>query len=391
MIKKNPIFNYERDMHQWLVEEFENIDGLGEIIIENNMHENNVENLNFINRKIIVNQQNCISALNHNYLISDDTNISIQERMILRPDLFLISRDPDGIVLVELKNRAASTRESGTELSAYTNSIVNIYPYMPNANIYYVIISSEWPSLLKNYVRNEVIWQNKNILCLKPKRVESSTKLDIVNIHDKFSNYPQRLSPKNLRGIQLCVNNYEKTEIRENILYTALEFMSDAGYRQNDNGFCLLWRDLSDSSITSHIFTIVSVCPFSFLERFKHEPAISDTIDSLKKHHDLEKQPSVEASQSFTNIVQEAQNFLDNYYNITSENPNDFEFFESRNNGRAENIAFKGWGLFGELYKELLCFQSTLDDTDGEFVSNYSKSIGFEVINEIIDFEQLKQ
>lgn len=163
------LFNSESEMQSWLEDELKNLHDFAELI-ENKDYLENPDTIagTILEKKYLNSFSETLSSLYSNVLISQNENISLSKRNILKPDLILYSGDNEGVVIIELKNAISATRQLGTEILAYANEIKSYLPLISDNDIYFVIISNEWPTLLKHFIFYEIYWQNKNIICLEP-------------------------------------------------------------------------------------------------------------------------------------------------------------------------------------------------------------------------------
>ncbi len=161
------LFKNEAAMQKWICEELHEADGLADLICNcdylDEFLPQGVEQ-----ESILRSFSSCLSALYITEPISEDENISLTRPDSLKPDLILYSAESQGMVIVELKNLAGPSREAGTELGAYACELRSYIPFLSDGDLFNVIISPVWSTLLRHYVFNEIFWQQKNLICLTP-------------------------------------------------------------------------------------------------------------------------------------------------------------------------------------------------------------------------------
>ncbi|HIF5971469.1 TPA: hypothetical protein ACX3GO_004515 [Vibrio parahaemolyticus] len=150
------MFENEKEMQAVLSNFLQKSGSLSEII-EPIMEE---KNFTFEYEKIISSYKYCIDHLVDNAIISEEKNISIFENEELKPD-FLLYSPMEAFVLIELKNNVSASRQAGTELIAYSNTLKSNFSFMSDDEVILVIISTKWNTLLSNYLFNEIVWQQK--------------------------------------------------------------------------------------------------------------------------------------------------------------------------------------------------------------------------------------
>ncbi|WP_219637484.1 hypothetical protein, partial [Vibrio parahaemolyticus] len=159
------IFADEKEMQEWLSSQLSSVDGLSSLILEQEL---SMTPANDQEKNVLATFKYCYQSLHQGVVISEDTNISLESGDIMRPDFLLYAPESESMVIIELKNFAGATRQAGTEISAYESELKTYLPYISDGDLINVIISPEWPTLLRHYVFNEIFWLRKNIICLEP-------------------------------------------------------------------------------------------------------------------------------------------------------------------------------------------------------------------------------
>lgn len=400
----NKLFENEAEMQAWLKNELDtHHDGLSELIINcDELESFNPSNLE--ENKIYISFKNCLEALHFNTIFSDNENIALSENEILKPDFVLYAPESQGIVIVELKNSANAARQAGTEISAYSAELKNHLLFLSDGDVFNVIISPEWKTLLKHHVLHEIFWKNRNILCLKPvEQGNGNIRLEILSIQELL-NIPLKYKiPKEyLCGYQICLYNYElykqKDEAerkayfdeRINQMKAALSIMAIEGERQGSHGFAFLWKDNKlvpyGTSLCPYNITIINIAPFESIERFFQTITdISELSDIQRRWIDLfiEQAPTGHGH-TFNSIANSGKQFLSSFCHPVPEGYMNWEthktiMFEDE---RADLVAFSGWGIFQSIFNDKLLNEYQNGNLGTPIDCPY---LGLETIEAIVD------
>lgn len=400
----NKLFENEAEMQAWLKNELDtHHDGLSELIINcDELESFNPSNLE--ENKIYTCFKNCLEALHLNTIFSDNENIALSESEILKPDFVLYAPESQGIVIVELKNSANAARQAGTEISAYSAELKNHLLFLSDGDVFNVIISPEWKTLLKHHVLHEIFWKNRNILCLKPvEQGNGNIRLEILSIQELL-NIPLKYKiPKEyLCGYQICLYDYElykqKDEAerkayfdeRINQMKAALSIMAIEGERQGSHGFAFLWKDNKlvpyGTSLCPYNITIINIAPFESIERFFQTITdISELSDIQRRWVDLiQEQAPTGHGHTFNSIANLGKRFLSSFCHPVPEGYMDWEthktiMFEDES---ADLVAFSGWGIFQSIFNEKLLNEYQNGNWDTPIDCPY---LGLETIETIVD------
>ena len=96
-------------------------------------------------------------------LVIANKNISLEKSERLYPDLLLFSPDTSTFFIVEIKRGDKTERETITEILAYEHELKNLFPYLSSFEVCFVIIASDYNTLLSHSIYSLSIWQNKNV------------------------------------------------------------------------------------------------------------------------------------------------------------------------------------------------------------------------------------
>ncbi|WP_167882724.1 hypothetical protein, partial [Leptospira kmetyi] len=336
------------------------------------------------------------AKLNSRLSFHKNENISLESNEILKPDLLFYSMETEGVVIVELKNSANATRQLGTEIYAYSGEVKSYVPFLSYGDIFYVIISSDWPTLLRHFIFHEIYWEEKNILCLEPIENNSKRALKIKNIPELLEDVSSlKIPQESVTGYQICLydhglykSEHDRTRLdgHLNQMKASLHVMATEGNKQNAHGFAFLWKDNREFSLAPYSITVLNLSPFSSIERFLH--AIDDLSDLTEMQERLfgivqSYDPSGHG-RSLSRIRETAENFLKHFCNPISEAYTSWVPLKDFMLENSELIAFQGWGLFEYKFSEELVNEFSKGNIQ---ISHLSPELGLKVVESLIDMD----
>ncbi|EKM15028.1 hypothetical protein VCHENC01_0648 [Vibrio harveyi] len=389
------MFENESKMQEWLVDELDGLDGLNDLI-SNSDYLDNYKPVSEEASKVLSSFKKCARSLNILDLISEDENISIERPDSLRPDFLFYSAESQGAVIVELKNISGPTREVGTELSAYSCELRSYIPHLSEGDLFHVIISNHWPTLLRHYIFHEIFWNQKNMICLQPQDTSDGIKLKIISINSILeANVGFSISERHLAGYQLCLydnnlydRNADKNRLDSHIeqMNTAIQVMSSEGHRQRSNGFAFLWKDHLDISLAPYSISIFNIAPFKSIERFLHEvDSVNDLTEMKKRFLKLTQWHAPTGhGDALQSVADSGVPFLNKFCSPRLEGFHDWVEYKPMMLKRAELLSFHCWGIFEEMRNIVLKEEYDQGNLDLEIDD---PQLGLAVINRIIDSE----
>ena len=257
-------------------------------------------------------------------LVIANKNISLEKSEGLYPDLLLFSPDTSTFFIVEIKRGNKTERETITELLAYEHELKNLFPYLSSFEVCFVIIASDYNTLLSHSIYSLAIWQNKNVLPIKIDGIESENYEDwnlSLHLPQAWSLLSQEsFNAENIFTVNLVLEDkdaYSKgvdVKSKDNnleILYRGMELIVKDAERNGVNGFVLLNR-LTSSPLANWCITIGVVNPFQFYKFTDYDSKIKDFFD---KEYSLEFIPKC-----VTEIATKSKKYLDIFYRVYFEN-----------------------------------------------------------------------
>jgi hypothetical protein len=387
------IFDSERKMQEWLSKELGRADGLADLI--DGLETLHVpEGCSWAEKAIWESYRIGTDSLNLTEILSEDENISITRRESLRPDFVLYSAETESIVLVELKNLAGATREAGTELGAYAGEVRTAIPFLSDADLIHVVVSTEWPTLLRHYVSNEIIWNGRVVVCLQPTRnAEGEVSLRLVMPSEIVEDFGLlRISERHLGGFQVCLydqglqvgtNDRSRLDGHLQQMRSGLQAMAAAGNARNGHGFAFLWRDSWKGSLAPYSITVVNFCAYQTIERFLHldigrsVPLLVSKLLTVVQ----ESQPQGHGN-ALSEITDSGTKLLEHFCSPRAEGFCSWRPLRDIMAGRAEFRSFSSWGLFASRFTEMLSTKYASGDLSTQFDCPF---LGIEVVDSLVD------
>ncbi|KGD62192.1 hypothetical protein T9A_00483 [Alcanivorax jadensis T9] len=303
----------------------------------------------------------CLESLYETVLITEEENISLFKKEQLKPDFLLFDPGFEKFVIVELKNEKNATRQAGTELGAYANAIKTHFPMIADTDVVFIVISSEWPTLLKNYLFNEIFWHKKKILCLRPILIESDfLRLECLPPNILFTNKLQtKFRSNSFSGMQYCI--YGKgihqgdpiEELDKHILQVKASFerIIRKSQQKNSHGFAFLWKDLRNGTLARYSVTFVDINPF---EKFHRQTIEIENDFSEKLYRCISEWGASGMTGTAIESMRSGGYFLDSIANPAPEGAHSWEILKEFMLERSKLISFKPFGIIADLYEEHL-------------------------------------
>ena len=387
-------FVNEAEIQHWLEREIQENEGLLECV-ENLEYLESYKAQSSAEERILESYTICMKSLPVLELIAADNNISLTKGEVLKPDLLLYAPETESLVLLEIKNDYGATRNAGTELSAYAAEARSYVPFISDGDIASVVISTQWPTLLKHSIFHEIFWMNRNIICLEPVKIGGENKLRIKAISEFLdTSMTEVVSSQYLGGYQLCLYDYglysanadkERLDSHSPQMRAALDAMAAKGNAQKGHGFAFLWKDNWSTSLAPYSITIVNFAAFQSVERFIRTVGRSEALTATQQKFVeivVEHGPQGHG-QALEEIRKSGARFLDK---ICAHRQEGFYSWEPLKRSMLDRphelVAFRSWGKFSDAYHEKLAKEY---DEDKFGTSPDCPNLGLKVIDELVD------
>lgn len=389
------IFRTEREMQQWLLKELkDNYGDFSKIISNCSKFEEYYHSAECSPNKVLDSFYSSLQSLYEITVLSDDRNISSIKGEVLKPDFVLFSHTTESLVLVELKNSPKTTREAGTELGAYNYELSNYLPNIPKLDFVHVIISNDYPVLLKHHIRHMIFLQDINILCLRPIRYQNRVTLEIINYNELYENnglfFNRKIPASVLQSFQICIydellqqgsNDFNRLDEYLNLFKTALHNMSIIGNKLNSNGFAILWKDRYERySLAPYSISIVYLPSY---EQYKLDiPEFLEIYKNLNSILDEYPPTFGKTIEVIANEVRKVLSF-DKDCSVRYEGLMDYRTWLNQDPLRCNYIAFTCWGEY--FHEKHINTLNKLSIEEGQFLEKDNAYIGCEFLYECID------
>lgn len=223
------------------------------------------------NRSVMA-ARHVLSNLDATRIISATESISLDDRMLF-PDLLIHNPGTQTLIIVEIKKSRQTERQALTELLAYEHEVRNHLPFLSDLNLCYVLVSTEFSTLLDHSISSLIAWESKQVLCLKLDAAEIGSRSWSLRAHlpASWSAIGQYGIPQGgLITSALRLTRKEDAPIGEAgdleaRLRAAFGFIAREGDRTGSHGFALLCRDCRTPDSTEWRLTLGAVNPFAFL------------------------------------------------------------------------------------------------------------------------------
>jgi hypothetical protein len=97
----------------------------------------------------------------------NDSSISLNRSERLFVDLLYASPATGTVVVFEIKRARATARETVTELLGYEQEIRNHLPFAARSDICFIVVSTDYSTLLDHSLASLIAWHGLNILCVQ--------------------------------------------------------------------------------------------------------------------------------------------------------------------------------------------------------------------------------
>jgi hypothetical protein len=386
------VFATEAEMQEWLSDALARVEGLCELI-DGLAALDTAVGTNLGQVQVLSAFRKCLKSLYITQTIFENENISVSDPDVLKPDFVLYAPETESIVIVELKNLVSPSRQAGTELGAYTAEIRACIPFLSDGEVVHVLISQEWPALLKHYARHEIVWQGRKLLCLRPVRRQNNTLaleiLPLSEIGEDLSGF--QVGEGHLGSYNICLYDHclyqqgadrERLAVALDVFKVALQAMAVTGNRLNSHGFAFLWKDRWKESLAPYSIVVANFAPFKSLERFVKDDAVSAVIERFirvvtdfgPEGHGI----------TLTEVTDTCVEIVRDFCSPTVEGFTTWEVLRDSMASRMDHLAFVGWGFFGEAAVEEVKARHRCGDLT---CSLTSPVVGLAVLEKLIDPE----
>jgi len=315
-----------------------------------------------LKRKYSKSAMKVLHTLKSYEIISGDQikNISLNKDEKLFPDCLLFNYETNEIIIIENKTDSQTEREALTELFGYSQEIRNCLPFISDYDISYILISTEFNTLLDHSVSSQIICSEINILCLKPFVKDEIFEFE-VHFPSSWSNIGQNGLPKgSLISYTMCLKKKSVEDIpSENIIQQAIDLLAFDAFSNRTSGFCILWENglnrLDETDGFDYGITIYIINSFVFLPN-AIELGFDVNLNSKLAKFILDKIKEsgiIQTPNSLFSISEKAQKLLEKYFNVTWDRNTTWEQDIKDEFYKIQRfpIHTESWGVIGEFVK----------------------------------------
>lgn len=271
-----------------------------------------------LKRKYSKSAKNVLKTLTCYDIISGDIikNISLDKKDKLFPDCLLFNYETNEIIIIENKISKKTEREAITELLGYGQEIRNSLPFISDFDISYIIISTEFNTLLDHSISAQILSTESKILCLKASENNGQVDFDI-HIPNSWTNIGQNNLPtSSFMSYTLTLKKRDNLDVSfTNIIQLAIDLINFDANLNKCSGFCIVW----ENGMIDHFdfgITIYTINPFVFLPNaidvgfnINENSVLSNYIFKMVEESGIEQ-----TSNSLFRIAERAKKLLDKYF-----------------------------------------------------------------------------
>ncbi|HEX8702403.1 MAG TPA: hypothetical protein VF815_26455, partial [Myxococcaceae bacterium] len=355
--------------------------------------------VDYLIRKKTVKAAQCVlAALENVIVVSATKNISKTPGERLLPDLVLLNKAENAIVLVEIKRSEKTERETVTELLGYEQEIRNQLPFIADASLYLLVVSVDFSGLLDHALSNLIVWGKREILALRVNYSGSKWKL-VVHFPSAWEDLRYDGLPSDVittadihidhkRGTDKISSPEQLVQLlkkeKKHILDAVQALVRDLESARS-SGFVIAWQDMVDKK-SDWGLTIGIVDPFRLLGQAnqsrtgKSQTPINKTIDLLPEG----SRTSLDAIRALT---KRALTALQSHGDIRFSKVLSWDDRRKRLMGRALPIEVDFWGTLAEHVREYttnpMIRERVIPEMDAYGLSWRSPTIGISLLHQI--------
>lgn len=321
----------EKINNQSFLESIENVEMLDEALRidydENTIPAFSIDHL--LKRKYSKSAKSVLKTLECYEIISGDKikNISLDKKDRLFPDGLLFNYETNEIIVIENKTKKQTEREAITELLGYGMEIRNSLPFISDFDICFIIISTEFNTLLNHAISSQILSTESKLLCLKV--IENNQQIDLeVHFPSSWTNIGQNDLPRSsFMSYTLTLKKRSSIDASfTNIIQLATDLINFDANQNKCSGFCIAWEN-GMNEYSEYGITIYVINPFVFLPNavelgfdINENSVLSNYIFKRVEQNGVEQTPN-----SLFRIADRAKELLDKYFISTWERNTSWE------------------------------------------------------------------
>ncbi len=306
-------------------------------------------------RKALLAAQHVLEQLQMTMIVAETVNVSLRRSERLYPDFVLFNPERSSFVIIELKTSAKTEREAVTELIGYEHELQNQFPFLSGYDVSFVLIATDYSTLLDHSASSLVTWGNRKLLCLRAITDAYNIQLDI-HLPVPWTALGQNLLPHGgLATANMCLYFRDGLLSRDNIDYLdcALSLIGEQGDRNNVHGFALLWKTTHPHSKAGYAITIATLNSFAFVS---HAQQMGFKLDAriYAKLVEDGQDPQEFSPDSIFSVATNAEQLLSEIYQPAWEGLHAWEEQRQLLARSAFPVRFRFFGALGEFTTQLI-------------------------------------
>jgi hypothetical protein len=304
-------------------------------------------------------------------IVSVDKSISMKTGEVLRPDVVAYHVETRTIVVFEVKREKGTERQAVSELAGYEHELQNLFPFMSNMDVCFVVVARNWSELLRHGVAGMVTWSGKQCLALsldfdaeprelKCQVVEAWHPTGTVEIPQRaLQCFDVALYERSAPGLDPGDGGNEEDESADahvpvpRLVETAAQMISRDGDRMRSHGFLVVWEDTAGAN---GVRWVITVCVFD--HAVFHATArdnVAPRLSGLAKYFSaIDGLASGAMPTSGFRILDQSKKILEEDYNVTLEGFSTWSEKMREHRHRAAPVMFEFWGLAGEFARSFV-------------------------------------
>lgn len=325
----------------------------------------------------------------------NNRSISLDRSELLFVDLLYTSPATGTVVVVEIKRARTTARETVTELLGYEQEVRNHLPFAARSDICFVVVSTDYSTLLEHSLASLISWHGLNILCIE---VDEALRLS-VRLPVGWTSFGQDVIPsEHIDTVSLTFTPHDTGGRPSDIgvlLNSAMDLIARDADRSGITGFGIVWEDvryLWESQRPAGM-TVARVNPARFLTDTRAARYLVGPHRSPLHQHvaDLDRDgkwrpssPELDAASRYlarlgTVEWHRSGTWRDIRRDARHRHP------ETTLDTYAVPVIFNTWGLIGDYVRELLGNPGRMADTAGVFRNQVIEIRGPEFGLKVVD------
>lgn len=290
-------------------------------------------------------------------VVSVDKSISLTTGEVLRPDVLCFNPETRTLVVFEIKRDKLTERQAITELAGYEQELRNALPFLGDFDIHFVVISTQWDTLLDHAVSNFNAWSGKYCLALRVSVDRRPFEL-ACHVPDAWQLRGGIGLPREaLQTVDLCLYENDIGEDDDCVpaaILTAISIVARSGDRHDSHGFLMLWHDCEDYGNGRWVLTLCGVDPYAMHEWCNKMglPARSSKLTEYLSEN--AEDFAWQVPSAIFKIAKDAFPLLTGRYRPTFETFFCWSDKLSLIRRRAIPVHFEFWGVLGEYAREFV-------------------------------------